>query len=326
MEEPKIPKFVIELTNYLLAIKNLSNIYIQNMQITIQQFLEFINVHKFKNKYDSIESITLNDIRTLKNSDIYSFIFFLAESNYKINSRIVKTEHLRTFFEYLFTIKHTLFSEPFKKINSERRIEKKLPNYLSLEESKKIINLYANSTKPTDIRDRAILHLFLTTGLRLSELKNLKIDDLDMNNKMFSIIGKGNKERTGYLNDITKKALNEYLKIRDKLAGSNNENTLFLNRYGAKLSSNAVEVIVKRAYKKAKINDNVFSVHTLRHTCATLLYRCGINVRTIQELLGHVHIDTTEIYTHLYDKKVMDAMLSHPLGKFMIKDAKSYCA
>ena len=121
-EESKIPKFVTDLTNYLIAIKNLSKVYVKNMTITIEQFLEFINIHKLKNKYESIQELTLNDIRSLTNSDIYSFIYFLAESQYKINSRVVKTEHLRTFFDYLFTIQHTLFTEPFKKINSDRKI------------------------------------------------------------------------------------------------------------------------------------------------------------------------------------------------------------
>lgn len=92
------------------------------------------------------------------------------------------------------------------------------------------------------------------------------------------------------------------------------------------MSSTAIEKIVKRAYKRAKIKYDNFCVHTLRHTCATLLYRNGIDIRTIQELLGHVQIDTTEIYTHLYDKNVMDVMLGHPLGKFMMADAKALCA
>lgn len=107
--------FVTDLTNYLIAIKNLSKVYVKNMTITIKQFLEFINIHKLKNKYESIQELTLNDIRSLTNSDIYSFIYFLAESQYKINSRVVKTEHLRTFFDYLFTIQHNLFTEPLKK-------------------------------------------------------------------------------------------------------------------------------------------------------------------------------------------------------------------
>lgn len=135
--------FVTDLTNYLIAIKNLSKVYVKNMTITIKQFLEFINIHKLKNKYESIQELTLNDIRSLTNSDIYSFIYFLAESQYKINSRVVKTEHLRTFFDYLFTIQHNLFTEPFKKINSDREIMKKLPNHLSLDEAKKMINVYS---------------------------------------------------------------------------------------------------------------------------------------------------------------------------------------
>ena len=199
-EENKIPKFVTDLTNYLIAIKNLSQVYVKNMTITIGQFLEFINIHKLKNKYESIQELTLNDIRSLNNSDIYSFIYFLA---------VVKTEHLRTFFEYLFTIQHTIFKEPFKKIKADRKIVKKLPNYLSLDEAKKMINVYANSKYGLEIRDNAVIHLFLNSGLRLSELKNLSIDDLDLDNGKFSIIGKGNKERTGYINKMTKKAIEE---------------------------------------------------------------------------------------------------------------------
>ena len=268
--------------------------------------------------------MTLNDVRSLKNSDIYSFIFFLAESQYKINSRIVKTEHLRTFFDFLYTIKHTIFTEPFKKINAERKMQKKLPNYLSLEEAQKMIELYKDSDDPIKIRDKAILHLFINSGVRLSELKNLELEDINMNNKSFSIIGKGNKERTGYLNDISKNALNEYLNIRDRL--NPKSNTLFVSKYGKKMSSTAIEKIVKRAYKRANIKDDNYCVHTLRHTCATLLYRNGIDIRTIQDLLGHVQIDTTEIYTHLHDENVMNAMLGQSLAKFMMADVESFCA
>ena len=324
-DEMNIPQFIVDLTNYLIVFKNLSKVYISNMLVTISQFLEFINIYKLKSQYDSISSITVNDIRSLNNSDIYSFIYFLAESQYKTNSRIVKIEHLRTFFNYLHTIKNTIFTEPFKKINTDKKIEQKLPNYLSLEEARKVINIYANSTDMIEIRDNAILHLFLNSGLRLSELKNLNINDLDLKYNKFSIIGKGNKERTGYINDITRKALDKYLEIRDLF--NPKVNTLFVSKYGLKMCSTSIEKIVKRAYKKANICDDNYCVHTLRHTCATLLYRNGIDIRLIKEILGHVEIDTTEIYTHLYDKEVMDAMLSHPLAQFKMANAEAYsCA
>ena len=308
--------------------KNLSQTYIKNMTVTIEQFLEFINVHKFKNKYNSIEDITLNEIRSLNNSDIYSFIFFLAESHYQNNSRVIKIEHLKTFFDYLFRIKHTIFKEPFKKINSERKLVKKLPKYLSLEESRRLLKIYENSTDEVEIRDNAMLHLFLNCGLRLSEIKNLNIKDISLTDNKFTIIGKGNKERTNYLNLKTKDALMKYLKIRDNFSknNKNDDKTLFLTCYGYRMSQFTINKIVKRAYRKANLDDKVYTVHTLRHTCATILYRAGVNIKTIQELLGHVQIDTTEIYTHLNDQEVKEVMLNHPLAQFKIADALAYCA
>lgn len=328
MSEIKKPNFVEDFANYLVAIKNLSQTYIKNMTVTIEQFLEFINVHKFKNKYNSIEDITLNEIRSLNNSDIYSFIFFLAESHYQNNSRVIKIEHLKTFFDYLFRIKHTIFKEPFKKINIERKLVKKLPKYLSLEESRRLLKIYENSTDEVEIRDNAMLHLFLNCGLRLSEIKNLNIKDISLTDNKFTIIGKGNKERTNYLNLKTKEALMKYLKIRDNFSknNKNDDKTLFLTCYGYRMSQFTINKIVKRAYRKANLDDKVYTVHTLRHTCATILYRAGVNIKTIQELLGHVQIDTTEIYTHLNDQEVKEVMLNHPLAQFKIADALAYCA
>lgn len=185
-------------------------------------------------------------------------------------------------------------------------------------------NVYANSKYGLEIRDNAVIHLFLNSGLRLSELKNLSIDDLDLDNGKFSIIGKGNKERTGYINKMTKKAIEEYLRIRDNF--NPKTKTLLVSKYGSKMSSTAIEKIIKKAYKLSGINDENYCVHTLRHTCATLLYRNGTDIRTIQELLGHVQIDTTEIYTHLHDQEVMDAMLDHPLSQYKMANAEAFCA
>lgn len=114
------------------------------------------------------------------------------------------------------------------------------------------------------------------------------------------------------------------IRVRDTFKPKNK--TLFVSKYGSKMSSTSIEKIIKKAYKLAKIDDKDYCVHTLRHTCATLLYRNGTDIKTIQELLGHVQIDTTEIYTHLYDKEVMDAMLDHPLSQYKIANAESFCA
>lgn len=328
MSSIKLPEFVENISNYLSGIKNLSNIYVKNLKITLEQFLDFINIHKLKNKYNSIEDITLNDIRSLSNSDIYSFIYFLAENKYKANSRFVKIEHLRTFFNYLYKIQHKIFSQPFKKIKTERKIEERLPQYLSLSEGLKLIEVYADSDNPIQIRNNAIIYMFLNCGLRLSELVNLDISDLDMEYRKFSILGKGNKERTGYLNKKTFEALEKYLKYRKSISGVNSKHdkALFLSNRNRRISRSQVKDIVLKAYELAGLNNKKYSTHTLRHSCATLLYRSGADIKVIKELLGHVKIDTTERYTHLHNEQVKDAMMNHPMAHFMMNNALSYSA
>lgn len=433
MDDSNAPQFVNDLLNYLIGVKNLSVSHANHMKITVLQFLEFINTHKFENKYKNINEFTLNDLRSLSNSDIYSYIYFLSESHFKLNTRILKTEHLRKFFDYLFRIKHTLFSQPFKKINCERKMEKALPNYLTLEESKRVLSAYntynkndlrniailylyfkenlssnkiaklniedakkfkgktleainsylkiRNASKLADedalflsshnkrlncnhivvileiiikpyingkqlitksreilapkfdeiiedyktkkntlnIRNTAILYMLLNCGLRLSEILNLKINDFNLNENRFSIIGKGNKERTGYLNENTRKALDEYLKIRLKM--NIKTKILFVSEKNRKMDPQTLRNIVKKAYTLAHIDSTKYSVHTLRHTFATLLYKAGIGIRTIQILLGHSRIETTQIYTHLYNKQIEEVMLGHPLAQFKMSDA-----
>lgn len=270
----------------------------------------------------------MNDIRALSNSDIYSFIYFLAENHYKIGSRILKIKHLRAFFDFLYRIKHNVFTQPFTKIKREKNIYLKLPNYLSLNESQKLLQLYANSSKPNEIRDNAILHIFLNCGLRVSELSNLNISDFNFKTDTFRIFGKGNKERMGYLNKSTKEALLKYLTIRKDIVNKSqkNQDVLFISNKNSRMFTSTIRRAVKKAYKKVGIDDEEYSVHTLRHTCATLMYKNGIDINTIREFLGHVQIDTTEIYTHLHDKDVMKAMQEHPLSKFKIADAIAFSA
>ncbi len=326
MNDNKVPSFLEDLTNYLSGIKNLSMNYIDDLKFTIVQFLEFVNIHTFKEKYETIDEISLNDIRSLSNTDIYGFIFFLSERQYKTNTRVKKIEHLKTFFNYLYTISHKLFREPFKLIKTERKLEQKLPNYLSLSEAKKVQKVYEHSYKVSDIRNNAIIRLILNCGLRLSEAANLNIDDLNLPESKFVVIGKGNKERTCYLNKPTKEAIEDYLKYRNKIVIENkkHKDALFISNQNKRLSKRQIRTIVKEAYKKAELDETKYATHTLRHTCATLLYRNGTDIKTIQEVLGHVQIDTTEIYTHLYNKEVMDAMLGHPMSNFMMADAVGY--
>lgn len=319
-------EFMEDYKNYLIAIRNLSQGSVKKVITTVKQFLGFINYYKFDKKFDSVEDINLNDIRMLSNNDVYSFIFYLAENDYKPITRSAKVEYLRSFFEFLFKIKHKLFKQPFQKIKTEKRFEKHLPNYLSYEEAKKLTNLYADSENEIDIRKNAILHLFLHCGMRISEVANLNISDFQLSERRFLIFGKGNKERTGYLNEDTYNALKKYMDIRKNIVPKNKRDVdkLFLSNKRMKINVSTIRRFIKNAYIEADINNDTYSVHTLRHTCATLLFKAGTDIKTIQEILGHSTVDVTKIYTHLYDKEVEEALQGHPLSQFKYNDAMAY--
>lgn len=326
--ENENPEFINQFRNYVLGIKNLSVGYINSTIHTIKQFLSYINEKKFDNKYDSISKLTINDIRGLINSDIINYLFYLSEENYERATISLKTKQLKLFFEYLYTIKHNIFKEPFKTIKVVSNKYDKIPNYLSFEEAKKMVDLYANSDDYIGIRNHAIITILLNCGLRISELQNLKISDINFSTNKFNIIGKGNKERVGYLNKTTKEALLKYINIRDTIdIQKQHKSYLFICARGKKMGIDTIRRMIKSAYNKVGIDSNTYSVHTLRHTCATLLYRAGTNIRTIQELLGHSSIDTTKIYTHTYDANVEKVMYNHPLAQYKMIDAMQYgCA
>lgn len=327
MSKNNYKEFISDFTNYLYAIKNLSELYVKGIVGTVHQFLEFINIYKFDQQFESVEDICLNDIRTLTNNDVYSFAFYLAKNDYMTSSRSIKIEHLRTFFDFLFRIRHDIFKQPFKKIKAEKRITKQLPNYLSLNESKKLIDLYNDSQKVSEIRNNAIITLCLNCGLRVSEVSKLNISDFNFTTDTFLIHGKGNKERTGYLNKNTKDAVLKYLDIRKKIKVKKKKDSdaLFVSRKHERIDVSSIRRNLKSAYTQVNLDTKEYSVHTLRHTCATLLYKSGQDIKLIQELLGHTSVNTTKIYTHLYDKEVEKTMQEHPLAQFKIKNAIDFC-
>lgn len=172
------------------------------------------------------------------------------------------------------------------------------------------------------------VNIILQFRLSVSELKNLNITDFNFSNDIFTIFGKGNKERTGYLNKSTKEALEKYLEIRNTIQpkSQKDKDALFLSNKRVRICTRAIELAIDKAYEKAGLDKKVYTVHTLRHTCATLMYKNGIDIKTIKEVLGHVRIDTTEIYTHLHNEDVMIAMFEHPLSQFKMANAEAFCA
>ena len=191
-----------------------------------------------------------------------------------------------------------------------------MPKYLSLDESKTLLNVSQNEDNRNNSRDYAIITLFLNCGMRLSELININIKDINFSEQKLNVIGKGNKERTIYLNKACMKAIEEYLVIRpNTVIKHDSKDALFLSERRERISNRTVQVIVKRELQKAGLDVHKYSVHKLRHTAATLMYQYGnVDIRALQELLGHESISTTEIYTHVDNSQVRNAVESNPLA------------
>ena len=193
-----------------------------------------------------------------------------------------------------------------------------MPKYLSLENSKKLLDVASNEDNRNNERDYAITTLFLNCGIRLSELVGINVNNIDFSECKMTVIGKGNKERTIYLNSACMRALHNYLQVRPKNAkkdSKNSDKALFLSERKERISNRTVQHIIYKELQEAGLDSQRYSVHKLRHTAATLMYQYGnVDIRALQELLGHESISTTEIYTHVNNEQVRNAVESNPLS------------
>ena len=196
------------------------------------------------------------------------------------------------------------------------KLGKRIPKYLSLDDSKKLLAVADSEDDRNRERDYAILTLFLNCGIRLSELVGINIKDIDFSENKLNVIGKGNKERTIYLNKSCVNSINSYLSVRPKTGiKKGSEDAMFLSERLERISNRTVQHIVKQELLKAGLDTNKYSVHKLRHTAATLMYKYGnVDIRALQELLGHESISTTEIYTHVDNEQIRNAVEDNPLA------------
>ena len=222
---------------------------------------------------------------------------------------------MKAFYNYLCINLKLLQINPTQNLETPK-IGKRLPKYLTLEESERLLNTVTNIDGKNKVRDFAIITLFLNCGMRLSELTGINIRDIDFENNKLNVIGKGNKERTIYLNKACINSINAYLSIRPKECIKNDSRVaLFLSERKDRISQRMVQQIVKNYLTLTGLDK--FSVHKLRHTAATLMYQYGeVDIRALQKLLGHESISTTEIYTHVANEQVRNAVESNPLANF----------
>ena len=268
-----------------------------------------------------IRDIDLDFVRRVTLTEVYDYLSFLArdkekftrarEEEYGLNaaSRARKISAIRGFYKYL-TVKAKLLDEnPVQDLDSPKA-KKSLPRYLTLEESQRLLNAADGQFRE---RDYCILCIFLNCGLRISEICGLNLGDL--RNDSLRVLGKGNKERVVYLNDSTRAALDDYLSVRQTMAAVD-KNALFLSNRRTRVSREGVHAMVKKTLLKAGLDAEHFSAHKLRHTAATLMIANGVDVRTLQEVLGHESLNTTQIYTHVDNTELHLAADANPLSRF----------
>ena len=238
-------------------------------------------------------------------------------SGSKPATRARKASTIRIFFAYLYDQK-IIPDNPAIGLKTPK-LGKRMPKYLSLEDSKKLLNITYDENDENKERDYAIITLFLNCGLRLSELVGINISNIDFSENRLTVIGKGNKERTIYLNNACVNAIKDYISVRPTEGVKNDSKAsnkaLFLSNRKERISNRTVQYIVDRELTKAGLDTSKYSTHKLRHTAATLMYQYGnVDIRALQELLGHESIATTEIYTHVSNEQVRNAVESNPLA------------
>ena len=297
----------------------------------IAHFLKFIK-HRFRlvkvdiNEIKSIkiDGMDLDIIKKITIEDIHAFLAYLKNNfNSQPATLARKASSIRIFFHYLCNKSKRIPTNPAQDLENPK-LGRRLPKYLTLEQSQKLlqvastVSLSEHNNHDNSTRNFAIITLFLNCGMRLSELVGLNMKDIDFSENKLNVIGKGNKERTIYLNKACVNAIKAYLAIRphDGVKGDSRE-ALFLSEQKKRISNRTVQYIVKEEFKKAGIDHTKYSVHKLRHTAATLMYKYGqVDIRALQELLGHESISTTEIYTHFDNEQIRSAVENNPLADF----------
>ncbi len=325
------PQILREFLTYHETIKGQSPRTIQEYYLDLRMFFRFIKlmrsdmpIHARLDDID-IRDVDLEFIRQITTSDIFDFLSYLANDRtanpdaavpeYGISSaaRARKLSALKSFYKYLTVRTKQLTENPVADLEYPK-LRKSLPRYLTMEQSAALLRSVSGQNEK---RDYAILMLFLNCGIRRSELVGLNLTDVYEDR--IRVVGKGNKERIVYFGAACRKAIDQYLIERNKKVLSDNR-ALFGSRDGNRISVTAVHRLVKKALLTAGLDSTQFSAHKLRHTAATMMLAGGVDVKTVQEVLGHENLNTTQIYTHIENTELKIAAEANPLSKLDFSD------
>lgn len=325
------PHILRDFLTYHESIKGQSPRTISEYYLDLRMFLRFIKLMRNEMPIDTqLDSIPINDVdvtflSAISTSDVMDFLSYLAndripnpdspapDRGIEKAARARKLSSIKSFFKYL-TVRTKLLDENPVADLEYPKLRKSLPRYLTMEQSAALLKAASGQNQK---RDYAILMIFLNCGIRRSELVGLNLNDVYEDR--LRVIGKGNKERFVYFGRACKKAIEDYLPERNKQVLSDNR-ALFGSRDSNRLSVTAVHRLVKKYLLLAGLDPDAFSAHKLRHTAATMMLSGGVDVKTVQEVLGHENLNTTQIYTHIENTELKIAAEANPLSKLDFSD------
>lgn len=323
------PRVLRDFLTYHDTIKGQSQRTISEYYLDLRMFLRFIKLMRNEMSIDTrldeipIKDVDLEFVGSVTTSEVFDFLSYLAnertpnpdapypEHGIEAAARARKLSAIKSFYKYLTVRTKQLTENPVKDLEYPK-LRKSLPRYLTLDESTRLLEAVQG---PNAVRDFAILMIFLNCGIRRSELVGLNITDVY--DDRIRVVGKGNKERIVYMGTPCKKAINEYLLERNKIVLSDNK-ALFGSRDKNRISVTAVHRLVKKHMLAAGLDASQFSAHKLRHTAATLMLSGGVDVKTVQEVLGHENLNTTQIYTHIENTELKLASSANPISRLKI--------
>lgn len=319
------PLILEDYLNYLKSIKGLSESTIKEYAYDLDMFIEYQIIRKIynNNKESYINDFDFKKINYFIDSsffekltiqDFYAFLSYLDNGkNDTATTRSRKISAIKSFYKYMYSEIEIIDTNIADKLTNPK-ISHRQPVYLTLSETEKLLETISQEKNTfLKARDLAMVFTFLTTGMRLSEL--VSIDLSDVNKDSFNIIGKGNKERTVYLTKNCQALINNYIVIRSEYLKDASLNALFISTRKKRISNRAVQSTIEKYLNNAGFDTSIYSTHKLRHTAATLMYKYGdVDIRALKDILGHASVSTTQIYTHLDDEDLKNAINKNPLS------------
>lgn len=322
------PPVLRDFLSYHETIKGHSRATVDEYFLDLRNFFRYLKIERGlvprSTELDdiSIQDVDLKLIASVTLNDVYDYMAFLSRDKVKnershepeyglmASSRARKIATIRSFYKYLTVKTKQLDVNPVEGLDTPKTT-KSLPRYLTLDESRRLLDTVDGVNRE---RDYCIICLFLNCGLRISEIVGLNIGDV--RGDSLRVLGKGNKERIVYLNDACQAAIEAYKPVRSQMVGSS-VSALFVSNRRQRMGREAVHAMVKKTLLKAGLDPDKYSSHKLRHTAATLMLQNGVDVRTLQEVLGHEHLNTTQIYTHVDNSELRVAAQANPLAEYI---------